>query len=417
MEIDARAHEQNSAAAQLALLAAVAMVIALGALLQPAAPERDRVRPARDEQVLARVPARSSREQRELEQLRARAALAPRELSRALALARGYIELARRDGDPRQLGAAEAALAGWTERADPPPEVRVLRATLLQARHEFDRALADLERALILAPEDPDAWLLRATVWTVKGGYAQARASCAALSRLVGPPIAAACNAPIDALTGHAAEAREQLERALAASSSPAERAWLQSLAGEQAFWTGDVERSERLLRAALALDPADRYTRGLYADLLLDLGRADEARALIAAAAGVGEQEKTAAPRDDALALRVALAELARTGRAGPVAQALERSFAASRLRGDTVHQREEARLWLARGEPRRALTLALESWAVQHEPWDARVVLEAALAAGQPERAAGVLAWLRTTHFEAPRLRALAERLEQPR
>ncbi|MDB4990946.1 MAG: hypothetical protein JWN04_6124 [Myxococcaceae bacterium] len=386
--------------AKYALFGAVAAVLALGAVQQA---QGGVERPSDEDEVLAHVPARDDGEVRALEQLRLRAELAPRDLHKALALARSYIEASRRAGDPRYLGAAEAALASFCAGPDPVPEVRLLRATILQSRHEFDAALRDLDRVVEVTPDDAQAWLTRATVLTVQGKYEQARASCSALAPLVTATHAIACVAPIDGLTGRGDHAREQLERAVQASRSSTDLAWLHSLAGEQAFWLGDPAASERHLRAALQLDGDDRYTRALYADLLLDGQRYAEARALLS-----GHSE------DDALALRSALADLAQGQRDSMEGRKVAQNFEASRLRGDAVHRREEARMWLARGDAPRALGCALESWAVQREPWDARLVLEAAVAAGQPERAAPVLAWLHTTHFEAPRLRALARSLE---
>jgi hypothetical protein len=57
---------------------------------------------------------------------------------------------------------------------------------------------------------------------------------------------------------------------------------------------------------------------------------------------------------------------------------------FDASRARGDVVHRREEARYWLSlRDDPSRAHALAKANWDVQKEPWDARILREAADAA----------------------------------
>ena len=74
-------------------------------------------------------------------------------------------------------------------------------------------------------------------------------------------------------------------------------------------------------------------------------------------------------------------------------------------------MSQREEARFLLA-GDPEAALRLAQANWASQREPWDARVLLAAALAAGQPQAAAPVLEWMAATGIEDVALRALAGR-----
>lgn len=385
---------QRRIPARYVLFGVVAVVLIFGAVSAPGAKSS---RPTRDDDVIATLPARNTAEARELAQLRRRAAEAPLDLEKALALAQRYIESARRTADPRDLGAAEATLAAWTKQTDPPSAVRLLRATILQSRHDFDAALIDLDSVLKETPDDAQALLTRATVWTVKGNYDEARKSCTQLAPLVSHAYAVACTAPLDMLTGAGDRAGAALAGALSTSRSPAERSLLHSIAGEQAYWLGAMAEGERHLRAALQLDPDDRYSRAVYADLLLDAARYDEARALLAA-------HET----DDALALRLALVDLARGVHDGSAERRVADNFAASRLRGDAVHRREEARLWLARGDAQKALRCALESFRVQREPWDARLVLESAQAARRPEAAGDVVAWLDAHHFAAPQMRA---------
>src|SRR5262249_6966360 len=91
-----------------------------------------------------------------------------------------------------------------------------------------------------------------------------------------------------------------------------------------------------------------------------------------------------------------------------------LSARFAASRLRGDTVHRREEARFTLhLLNDPAAALRLATENWQVQREPWDARLMLETALAARQPHAPTDVLDWLHATGLQDPQISLLVQRL----
>jgi len=95
-----------------------------------------------------------------------------------------------------------------------------------------------------------------------------------------------------------------------------------------------------------------------------------------------------------------------------GRVADLRER-VAASRLRGDAIHAREEARFALALDpNPARALALAQENWAVQKEPADARLLLEAALASNK-EAAQPVLDFLERAGTEDVHLDELRARL----
>jgi hypothetical protein len=99
---------------------------------------------------------------------------------------------------------------------------------------------------------------------------------------------------------------------------------------------------------------------------------------------------------------------------RAGEWTAMLAARFDAARLRGDTAHQKEESRFALQlKADPTRALPLAQANFAVQREAADARILLEAALAARNKAAATPVLDWLRASRFESPVLAALASRV----
>jgi hypothetical protein len=356
--------------ARAALLFTVASIIVVGATL---APNAARSLPTRDDAIVARVPARATDAAvRELSLLSTRLAESPRDVPTATTLARLAITEARRRADPHFLSRAQAALAPWWREDAPPVEVLLLRATIEQARHDFDAALADLDRLVARAPDHQQGHLTRAVVLTVRARYAEASTSCDALAD---PLVAAVCRAPIDAATGHAGAAIERLVARLS-SARPSEAAWALSALGELLYWRGDG--ASGALARALALDPGDSYTRAVLADLLLDEGRPAEAARLLAGF-----------EHDDALLLRLAIAEKRGAGRrAAALADELRGRFASERARGDAVHVREEARFALEiEGDATRALTLARQSWQVQREPWDARLVLAAARAAGTTE------------------------------
>jgi hypothetical protein len=154
-----------------------------------------------------------------------------------------------------------------------------------------------------------------------------------------------------------------------------------------------------------MAAEDPDSYLLGAYADFLLDHGRAREVVHLL--------KDKT---RVDALLLRYALA-LRATGAADVVKQseALRARFDAAMLRGDTVHQREQARFELVlRNNPAEAVRLAKANWLIQKEPADLRILAESALASGDREAARMVLDWLRSSHIEDRRVAAIAARLK---
>jgi hypothetical protein len=385
--------------------------LALIALIAAALPaDATPYRPQDDAQPVERLPTAGNPAARELRRLHAELARAPQDLALALRVAKADIGEARAESDPRYNGYAEAALRPWLQLPAPPGDVLVLRATLRQSTHDFAGALADLGQALSADPLNVQARLTRATILEVQGAYAEALGNCLALTRLAETLVTATCVASVQSLHGQAAAAHAELQSALdrATAASGPVRLWALTVLAETAARLGDGAAAGRHFRQALSLGLRDGYLLGAYADFLLDAGRPEDVRALL--------QDEV---RIDPLLLRLALAEQ-RLGAAGlprHVADLGER-FAASRMRRDTSHQREEARFRLSLcGEPREALRLAEANWAVQKEPWDARLLLEAALAAEAPSAARSVLDWLAAARLEDARIEALAARVAGPR
>jgi len=330
----------------------------------------------------------------------------PDDLELALDVARRYITLATAEGDPRYFGLAQGALLAWWEDPAPPAGVRLVRAAVSRAQHDFGGALADLDAVLAANPSDAQALLDRAILLEALGDYLEAERACFRVARLRPGLIAEACMASAGSLSGIARASYDALAAAIQAAT-PAEdagRLWALTILGEIAARRGDAGAAERHFTEALALGRRDVYLLAAYADLLLDQGRYGEVAALLA-----GENA------NDLLLLRRALAAR-RLG--DPDAQEQRRMlaarFAAIRLRGDVPHLREEARFELfLQDDPERALELAGRNWARQRGPADARILLEAALAARAPEAARPVLDWLAATRIEDQALSRLAEQL----
>jgi predicted Zn-dependent protease len=385
-------------------LAHAAFALALLAHAVHAAPRI----PARGDEVIEHLPRRADPAQQELRRLRAQLAAHPADQALATAIARRYIVTARAETDPRYLGYAQAALAPWWNSPAPPREVRLLRATLLQSTHHFPEAIRDLDALLAADPRDSQAWLTRATVQTVRGEYAAATASCARLSSLASELVAITCIASVAGMNGHAASAEALLDATLrrAGEVEPGMRAWVLTLLAEMAGRRGDAAVAEQRFTAALALAPRDSYLVGAYCDFLLDQRRPREVLRLV--------RDRT---RIDGLLLRHALALQQIPGEQEALRRAgdeLKARFDAAMQRGDSVHQREQARYELQlRGDSKAALALARSNWAVQKESADMRVLLEAALKAGDKAAAAPVLDWIRRNAVQDVALARLASQI----
>jgi hypothetical protein len=344
----------------------------------------------------------------EIRELRTRLSADPTNLSLACQYARRCIERSRAEADPRFLGRAQAALSPWWNLATPPINALVLRATLKQSQHEFTNALVDLDLAAHIAPGNPQIWLTRVTILTVLGDYAGARQACLPLVELTPGLIALTAAANVSSLNGGAQSACGLLRNALTANSSasPDEKDWVLTTLAEAEVRLGQNAESETDFKNALALGQHDPYLLGAYSDLLLDEGRASE----------VVEMLKNET-RADALLLRLALAEASISPQPAALKDhiaALSARYEAGYLRGDFVHQREQARFTLELlKKPQMALQLAQTDWQVQHEPADIRILLESALAADDSAAARPALDFIRTNHLEDVEFAKLAEQL----
>jgi tetratricopeptide (TPR) repeat protein len=347
--------------------------------------------PADDARVLAELPAGARH-----------AGVASRDLTRsrldiALPLAQFDISRARATGDLRFLGYAEAILQPWLNRAPASPQVLVLHATILQSRHQFTAALGELDQALKVRPDDPQAWLTRATVLRVIGRYPEALESCSHLTAAADPAVVLLCTESVQSLSGHLRSAYAVVAALPQQSLPPEARAWRYSELGEMAERLGDDPAAEHWLREGLQVASDDFYLRGAFADLLLRHGRAAETLELLR---GYESMEP--------MLLRTTIAhQQLHDAMSNRSQELLQNAFDLEEQRGDAVHRREQARFLLdVDHQPAAALAAARENWQVQREPDDVLILLRAAEAAEQPELAAPALRFLRHYALEDARV-----------
>lgn len=385
----------RSEAARRAVLA-VGLTSLAGGAAGPACAESPVYLPSNPAFVIASVPGAG------LARLRRAQRAAPDDPTAAVALVQALLDRARLDGDPRHHGEARAVLAPWWDVTDPPPALRLWRATLRQALHDFEAAADDLAR-LIDAPAAGEAatraaaTLTRAAIRQVQGRHEEAAADCERLLAPDTPPAAVlpaqACLADLATLGRVPGPGRTLLHRLDAGEAGPP---WLARLRAEAAERAGDLDIAERLHRRAVAGRPEVLALTAL-ADLLGDQGRWAEVLVLL-----------QGRPEAEALRLRRARAAQALgLPEAATLRRGLEATAAARARRGDVTHAREDAwRLLHLEARPADALAWAEANWAVQKEPADARLLLEAAQAANRPAAADPVRAWLRVRGLQDRRL-----------
>lgn len=357
--------------------------------------------PASDAEVLEKLPIRAGDSMaRELDSLRSALAQAPTDEAAATRLSRRYFDLAMARGDPRYIGYADAVMQRFPAARSAP--LLTLRGMLRQYRHDFAGALGDLDAALKQDPAYTDALAWRGAIFLVKADYAAARQACDALQRLERDVLAGGCLGLAQAYGGQLDAGYQTLQKSLALAGFAEDQLWLQTRLGEVAAWRGQPVQAEAHYRAALALGRDDVYLLAAWTDFLLDAGRPAEV-----------VQWLQAWESSDSLLLRLAEAEAAlQLPAAARHRQTMADRFAAARARGDTTHRAEEARFELRlRQDARTAVGLASANYAVQREPRDARILLEAAIAAQDSASAQQALDWLRSSGFEDARLRRLGQ------
>ena len=357
--------------------------------------------PATDSEVLEKLPIRAADgTARALVTMRTALAKSPTDAVLADVLAQAYFDLALARGDPRYVGYAEAVVARFSNPL--PASLLTTRAVLRQYRHDFAGALKDFEAALVMDPDFATAHAWRGAIFLVEADYDSAQKECNALQRMGRVALAGACTGLLQAYSGRLEAGYQTLLQTLRSSTDVSNRLWLLTRLGEVATWRGQGAVAQSHYREALGLGQDDVYLLAAWADFLLDADQPAEVVRLLSTWESA-----------DSLLLRLAEAEtlLQRPEAARHHKMLLER-FAAARARGDTTHRAEEARFMLRlRKDPASALQLAQANYAVQREPRDARVLLEAAIAAKDSASAQPVRDWLRRSGFEDARTLQLAQ------
>jgi tetratricopeptide (TPR) repeat protein len=373
------------------------------AIAVAAAPYRAPYQPANDADPLQEVPAVTDPAVADMRMLRAKLDATPQSLTAAIQLANAYVDYSRQIGDAHYAGYAEAVIAPWTGLESPPAGALVTQATILQYRHQFGESRDLLQKALRIDAHNGQAWLTLATLDMVQGDYATAAKDCAQVTNSAGFELGLACLGSLRSYIGQARQSLALLHQAEASGSavSLAYQAWVQGLIAETAERLGDWRLAEAHYLAALKLLPQDNFLLVAYADFLLDRGRPAEVLPLLARHA-----------QSDTAFLRLALAQDAlHSPETVRYTWIMAARFEALTLRGSDYFGREQARFALQlQHDPQTSLDMARRNWQVQRAPWDARVLLEAALAAHQPRAATEVLDFLKTTHLEDPMVIPLA-------
>ena len=375
------------------------------------APYRPPFTPTSDAEVLQQVPADSDAAVRAMKALRAALDSNPNSLAAADQLARAYIDFGREIGDAHYAGYAEAVLKPWLDQLPPPAAAVVDEAVILQFRHQFDDARRLLKQVVAADPRNAQAWLTLATIDMVQGDYPSAARECARVGGRGEFQLGIACIANLRSYLGQAQQSTLLLSKLVSDSSSQTAsyKAWVHGMLAESAERLGDWPQAEGHYRQALAQTPKDNYLLVSYADFLLDRNRPQEVLELLRDSS-----------QSDTAFLRLALAKAAlQSPELAQYTWIMGARFEALSQRGSDYFGREQVRFALyLQHDAQIALNLAQRNWQVQRAPWDIRVLLEAALAANQPEAASTAITFVRDTKLQDPVIDQLIKQLQsEPR
>ena len=135
---------------------------------------------------------------------------APQDLTAAHAAAAALISAGRKAGNSRLVGAALGVLRPFLVR-EPAPETLRLAAEARQYQHDFNGALALLDRAIQADPQSADAILMRSTIHLVQGDLDKAEQDCALIHALR-PDVGFLCQSTALTLTETAPTVAKRLD-------------------------------------------------------------------------------------------------------------------------------------------------------------------------------------------------------------
>src|SRR5258708_31929151 len=112
---------------------------------------------------------------RQMRRLAADVANKPENLDLAMELANRQLAMGVAEADPRFVGYARGTLARWWRDDTASSPLRILRARVSQAQHDFVAAADDLKAALREDPDAAQALLVLASIDEVTGALDEAR--------------------------------------------------------------------------------------------------------------------------------------------------------------------------------------------------------------------------------------------------
>lgn len=335
--------------------------------------------------------------------------------SQILRQAMDAYQVAVSSGEARAYGHTLSILQRWPESDTRPAMYHILLAAVLQHNHEFDAALAELQRVTASGMNGSDrsayiqALMIQSQIGLVIGDYALVEQSCTALEQTARRAVFVNCQAQLDGVTGNALHALSLLTSTLRAGTNlnTVDYQELLTTAAVIAHRLGDSPLAESYYQGALRLSPTNAYLIVNYSTLLLELDRPVDVVALLSADAnGTLNAEMNILL---AKALRATGSEADRR-RAADIVATLEQEFELAFMRNEAIPHKEYAQYALdLTNLPDAALSSAAENWSFQKEPSDTLLLARAATLNNDRDVLNDIEQWMSSVGLEDERLQAI--------
>ena len=301
-----------------------------------------------------------------------------RSVDDATSEAKRWLDAADAAGQTRFVGYARAVLEPWWDAVDANSALRMVRARVNSASHDFTAAIADLRDIVAIEPDNALAWLRLALAHQATGSFEPALDACIRFAQLAPGLLGTTCVGHVESLSGSAEKGYQRISSGLARhrGENASIKSWAHSALADIADRLGGSALSERHYQRALAYTPTDQRVRENYADLLLNTHHSASVRAVL-----------DSSGFSDAALLRVAIsAQRQDDDDATELKALLTERLAESRQRGTPQYYLEARFALELDAEPVRAMRFALEAWREERTVQGLRLLYACAIAVQQP-------------------------------
>jgi thioredoxin-like negative regulator of GroEL len=294
---------------------------------------------------------------------------------KALATAQAYLQHAMQPGQSNLYGQAQAVLAPIMANNPSSSDLWLTWAQVLQHQHQFTQAQQALERVLVREPHQVSANLLAARLALIRGNVPLAKRQCLSLLGHGDLITISACS--LEAASYANAQALQASYTQLAQMTSTGlgddpEGFWIHQILADMALRLGDAQAALGWLTPMPAQASVSQWSQ--WADAQLALQREQDLLQTL------GALVRNVSDQDDALLVRLALAEKRLATGDTQWQQLISAKIRLREARGDTQHAADLCLFYLdIQPDAQKALAWAEQNYQQAQEPADQKLLARA--------------------------------------